>query len=230
MPDTAAAILARVLGPQRVAELNLQPGPRTPEPRMTRAEQTDWNRRRAVRWHEHNTDPEFVHLRPDQPQVEAWARRYITNPHTAGSLLLLGSHGTGKTGNCYGALRLIAESGIPPIRRIAILESRLYAVLRPGSIEHEMATPALKNINTYGDADVLFIDDIGRAKASEWTTAEGMFPLVDHRCRKHLPTLLTSNLDLAQLADLYGQATISRLRSMVTVVAMTGPDRRKAAS
>jgi DNA replication protein DnaC len=146
------------------------------------------------------------------------------------SLLLTGPTGTGKTHQAYGALRHIAESA--PRRRysvIAIPAADMYGELRPtgqaGAAEHRLRQLA--------SVPLLLLDDLGSAKASEWTE-EVTYRLINERYNTCLPTLFTSNLPpradgRPDLAAALGDRIVSRLAEMTTVIDMRGADRRRAA-
>lgn len=225
-PATAADILARVLGTARYADL--APAPIPENPRMTREQQAQFNRTRALKWHTEHTPAQYRDAVADLPPVLAWAQRMIADPATAGSLLLLGGTGVGKTHQSYGAMRLIAASGRPPLRRVAISEPRLYANLRNFSGRDD-GDPACRT-ETYIEADLLLLDDIGSAKDTDWTVAEVMFPIIDARYSAGRPTILTSNLDVVRLAAALGDRVSSRLEGMCEVVDMDGTDRRQGAA
>lgn len=72
---------------------------------------------------------------------------------------------------------------------------------------------------------LLFIDDIGAEKLSEWVAAE-FYLLLNHRYNEMLPTIFTSNLTLTELAERLGDRTVSRIAGMCDVVKLDGDDRR----
>lgn len=167
----------------------------------------------------------FAYPAPDPDDEDAF-----DNAPPLPSLLLTGTTGTGKTHQAYGALRAIAESG--PRRRyglIATTAADMYGQLRPtgqvGAAEHQM--------RQYATIPLLLLDDIGSAKASEWTE-EITYRLVNERYNACLPTIFTSNLPprartagRPDLASALGDRVVSRLAEMTTVIGLTGHDRRR---
>lgn len=226
MPESAREILTRILGPAKMAALATAGPSETGERRLTVEEQREWFSSRALRLHEAMAGPEFASARASHPEVRAWVERWLVDPRRAGSLLILGDVGVGKTHEAYGALYALAEAGLRAIRAVAVSEARLYALLRPGSIEHDIASERDRRVATYAGADVLLLDDLGSAKVSEWTTDEVIFPVIDHRYRNQLPTLITSNYGTAEIREMYGPRTHSRLAAMCRVVNVEGRDRR----
>jgi DNA replication protein DnaC len=168
------------------------------------------------------TPPLFRNAHADHPEVIRWARAYIADRAACGSLLLLGNAGTGKTHQAYGALRLIAESGRPPIGWRGTSAVDLYAELRPrdGIDSHEVFT-------RYADLDLLLLDDVGAAKDTQFTE-DVTYRLVNHRYEQNLPMILTTNLRVDDLRKAIGDRTASRLAAMCTQVELRGTDRRRA--
>ncbi|WP_432104871.1 ATP-binding protein [Streptomyces sp. bgisy091] len=163
------------------------------------------------------------------PQVTAWADRAIEDIETAGTLLLFGTIGTGKTHEAYGALRRIAAAGLPRYSLIATTAADMHGNLRVHNdpqhdIEHELTR--------YCRIPLLFLDDIDVFKQSE-TTEQNMFRLLNDRYNECRPMIMTSNLLVRDpdggrdLAAVLGDRLTSRLGQIATVVPITGPDRRQ---
>lgn len=74
---------------------------------------------------------------------------------------------------------------------------------------------------------LLVLDDLGRENVSDWT-GELVYALVNARYEAERPTIVTSNLDKAQLAAGPYWAAISRLAERGAIVLVEGPDRRLA--
>lgn len=74
--------------------------------------------------------------------------------------------------------------------------------------------------------EVLVIDDIGVEKVTEWLS-EQLFLVINFRYEHKLPTLVTSNQSLDDLATLHKPQIASRLDEMCKSVRFTGEDRRQ---
>lgn len=166
---------------------------------------------------------------PTVPAVREWVDAVIASmrpsratnaPHIASgpSLFLLGPTGAGKTYEAHGALRLVASYGAyGGIRSISTAD--LYAEVRPSA-------GGVEAFDRYASTSLLFLDDLGAAKATEWTE-EITYRLINYRYEAMLPTILTSNLQPRQLTEILGDRVTSRLTEMCQRVSLKVQDRRK---
>jgi DNA replication protein DnaC len=141
------------------------------------------------------------------------------------SVLILGPTGVGKTYLAYGAIRDLAARGVS-VKWLALTAPDMYARLRPrDGIDGE------GEFQTIATAEMLLLDDLGAAKATEWTE-EVNYRLVNYRYDRGLPMLITSNLPAVaadgrpSLKASLGERVMSRLTEMCQYVILRGPDRR----
>ncbi|MBN9739537.1 ATP-binding protein [Amycolatopsis sp. A1MSW2902] len=167
----------------------------------------------------------------DHPEVRDWCEQLLAeaartartgNPviKRGPSLAILGSVGTGKTHQAYGAVRDLATSGAQ-LRWEVVTAADLYAQLRPSSGVHGEAA-----FRRFAYAPLLVLDDIGAAKASEWVE-EINYRIINHRYENRLATVITTNLAPRDLAAGLGERVASRIVEMCTRVVLDGPDRRR---
>jgi DNA replication protein DnaC len=178
------------------------------------------------------TPPRYAAAMPATRQVIGWTQEIVAdatrNPATGArhvstgrSLMLLGKTGTGKTHEAYAGLRLLSASGINA-PWIALSAADLYGSLRPRpSVDSEGL------LQTYLTAKVLFVDDLGAAKPTEWTE-EITYRLINYRYERMAPTIFTSNVLAAEMTAALGERIMSRLTQMTERVLLDGPDRRKS--
>lgn len=201
-------------------------GPLEPEPERQPIEEVQAeNRERALAWHAEHTPPVYRDARATHPAVTTWVERTLAGDTSSGrpSLMLLGTLGTGKTYQCHGALRLLAESGQRPFNPLAVTAADLYDELRPAPSLADRAAA----LGRYAKAPVLLVDDLGTGKPSEFTE-EINYRLVNHRYANALPTLFTTNLLAENIKLTLGDRVASRLAEMCQTVPFTGQDRRRA--
>ncbi|MEU6353103.1 ATP-binding protein [Streptomyces sp. NPDC047072] len=167
----------------------------------------------------------------DHPAVAAWVRAIAEagRPGPEGapgiaqgrSLLIVGTTGTGKTHQAYGAIRSLLLAGVR-LRWKATTAADLYAELRP-----RPGHDGERELMDLARCPLLIIDDLGAAKNSEWTE-EITMRLINRRYNEMLPTLITTNLGMADLRAHIGDRVASRLTEMSDKVILDGPDRRRA--
>lgn len=166
----------------------------------------------------------------DRPKVTAWADQiaHAGRPGPGGpgiakgpSLLIAGPTGTGKTYQAYGAIRALLARGVR-LRWEATTTADLHARLRP-----RVGRDAERDLRSLARCPLLLLDDLGAAKASEWTE-ELTYRLINHRYEHMLPTLITTNLPTDQLRSALGDRVASRLAEMTDRVVLDGTDRRRS--
>lgn len=213
------------------------------------------NRGRTLDWLNGNDDPDsepniarlslgeaakviparFQGAVPTDPAVRTWvdavaaqARAdmvqrgaYIATISQGPSLILLGATGVGKTHESYGAVRDLAITGV--VTRWAVTTAAdLYAALRP---RHGIDSEA--EFARYRNARLLLVDDLGAERKPTEFTEEITFRLINHRYEHQLPTLITSNVGAAELAQRLGDRVTSRLAEMCQRIVLKGTDKRR---
>lgn len=157
----------------------------------------------------------------------AAARACVDEPR---GMVLIGKPGSGKTHLAVGILRAIAEAGSERDTSLSFFRSRFVVVpdlldtLRERINDSTVRDP----LPTLATAPLLVLDDLGREKPSEWVT-DRLYVLVNRRYNNLLPTIVTTNYQLSELADRGYDAMMSRLRDGASVVTLTAGDYRKAA-
>lgn len=227
------------LGPSAFANLmaginnrpQVQPGPVDNTPTPDEPGHPEYHRRRRASWALNRwttaTPPRYRRADATLPDVAAWADRVADDPETAGSLLLTGTTGTGKTYEAYGALRRIAAAGPSTYEVIATTAADMYGLLRPKGSDRGME----EELRRLCHVPLLLLDDLGSAKGSEWTE-EVTYRLINVRYNACRPSIYTSNLPARSttgpdLTAALGERIVSRLSEDTHIVAMTGHDRRR---
>ncbi|MEU9129233.1 ATP-binding protein [Kitasatospora sp. NPDC048540] len=166
----------------------------------------------------------------DHPDVATWVQQVTLacRPGPGGtpgiaqgpSLLIAGPTGSGKTHQAYGAIRSLLAAGVR-LRWAKLTATELYAAQRP-----RQGVDTEREMRELMTCPLLVLDDLGAAKASEWTE-ELTLRLVNHRYEYMLPTLFTTNLPLGEIKAALGDRTASRLAEMCERAILTGTDRRR---
>lgn len=214
--------------------LDLPAGPIDDDPTPDEPGHPEYHRRMradvALKRLETATPKRYRQATVTHPDVIAWVDHCITDMDTAGALLLFGDVGTGKTHQAYGALRRIAEAGLPGFSLIATTAADMHGDLRvhPGDPNHDIE----HQLRRYCRIPLLFLDDIDVFKESE-TTEQNMFRIFNDRYNEQLPTIMTSNLLIRDphggrdLAAVLGERIISRLAQRSTIIPIGGTDLRR---
>lgn len=149
------------------------------------------------------------------PEHRAAIGAWVTAEGT--TLVLAGQVGTGKTHAAYAVAAYLVGQGFT-LHSTTLAD--YLAALRPDGdpLEAERAK----------SADVLLLDDLGAAKASEWAQ-EQVTTLLDTRLREERRQIVTTNHPEDALEEAWGSRAMDRLRFRRTVVVFTGESRRKAA-
>lgn len=179
-------------------------------------------------------DAELADLDPEvRAAIERWLRNVTdieSDPRPRGpNMLLMGPLGSGKTHAGFAAMRELYFEGTPskqryakgrPVRRSFRYWSVVDAVNRMRSSRDSHVMSDLE------DARVLFLDDVGTSKVTDWAS-EQLFSIFNARRTELRPTVATTNLDMRDLEDHLGGPAFSRLVGDAVVVHVKGRNRRE---
>jgi DNA replication protein DnaC len=215
-PDWAAEV-QRIAGKARAAGLTPERARREHDERQAVIE---LDRRR--RTHEHNVaaareqvPARYYDATANHPEVRAWVDD-VREARTRDSLVLLGTVGSGKTWQAFGAFRELALAGVG--RCMAVTVPAFLDGLRPGR-------PGTVDYAAVEKADLLLLDDLAAERVTDWT-GEVLYRLIDARWASMRFTIITTNATPADVRERMGDRVASRLWGMGRVVTMTGADRR----
>jgi len=80
-------------------------------------------------------------------------------------------------------------------------------------------------VRRYLEIGTLYLDDLGVELDTDWAV-NVIGRIINHRYNWMLPTVITSNLDLDEIARKIDERVASRIAEMCTVLKMSGEDRR----
>ena len=93
------------------------------------------------------------------------------------------------------------------------------------SFKEKSETDEQDIINKYSEIDLLVLDDLGIEKTSEWSI-QTLYTIIDRRYRDMKRTIITSNLNLKEIADKLDDRISSRIAGMCDCITLKGADRR----
>lgn len=130
-------------------------------------------------------------------QAQAYAKAYINRTRTQKpSLYICGDLGTGKTHLAAAMANEIISAG----RAVKYTTfARMTQDVRTAYYSASKETEA-ETVKRYQDAPILFLDDLGKEKPTEWNLAL-LFSLIDYRYSNGLPTVITANYTLEEIGE-----------------------------
>ena len=136
------------------------------------------------------------------------------------NLFFYGNTGVGKTflSNCVA--KELLEQGYSVIYFTAF---QLFDILSKGVFDRD--ADAIAAHHNIFDCDLLIIDDLGTEFANSFTTSQ-LFLCVNERLLRQKSTIISTNLNLNQMVDMYSERTWSRISSNYTLIKLFGDDIR----
>ena len=100
---------------------------------------------------------------------------------------------------------------------------QIFDILSKGIFEKDSdAISAHQNIF---DCDLLIIDDLGTELVNSFTTSQ-LFLCVNERILRQKSTIISTNLSMNQMVDVYSERTLSRISSNYSIIKLFGDDIR----
>lgn len=137
------------------------------------------------------------------------------------SVILIGDVGRGKTQFAFAMIREMFRRCPRRMWPRYYTSSNIDDTLLEASRSEESAKYIIQEMGT---EDILFIDDFGRETVSERVRRQ-YFELLNMRYANMLPTLISTNLNLEQIATQMNSAIASRFQEY-QIVEFNGPDLR----
>lgn len=136
------------------------------------------------------------------------------------NLYFYGDTGIGKTflSNCVA--KELMDRGYSVIYFTAF---QLFDILSKGIFKKD--EDAIKTHQNIFDCDLLIIDDLGTELTNSFTTSQ-LFLCLNERILRKKSTIISTNLGMNQLADIYSERVLSRISSNYTLIKLFGADIR----
>lgn len=136
------------------------------------------------------------------------------------NLFFYGDTGIGKTylSNCVAKELLDSSHSV-----IYFSASSLFHIFEKNTFDKE--TSSNEDYQNIFECDLLIIDDLGTEFSNSFTTSQ-LFLCLNERILRRKSTIISTNLSLGQLVDIYSERTFSRISSNYTMIKLFGNDIR----
>lgn len=147
--------------------------------------------------------------------VEEWVTQAVSDPDSAGSILLAGEIGTGKTGCGAAAFRILIRETyrIAAFVRTVDLFAELGRAMDASKRGDADAIRVSDIVDRVAGAELLMLDDIGAETATDYRE-EKLYQILGRRYDDRRTTIVTTNKTLPELKAQIGPRTYSRLVEM----------------
>ena len=153
------------------------------------------------------------------------AHEYARSFHPAKSenLAMFGGTGLGKTHLSTAIARVVIEGGWNVVYVSCVDMFADYEAQRFGN---STGTPTGADLSRYTDCDLLIIDDLGTELSNQFTTS-CLYGLLNTRLNRHLPVILSTNLETDEFRKRYWDRITSRVLGNFTIMPFKGTDIRR---
>lgn len=153
------------------------------------------------------------------------AKEYAASFHPARSenLAMFGGTGLGKTHLSTAIAREVIEGGWDVVYVSCVDMFADYEAQRFGN---STGTPTGASLSRYTDCDLLIIDDLGTELTNQFTTS-CLYGLLNTRLNRHLPVILSTNLETDEFRKRYWDRITSRVLGNFTIMPFKGTDIRR---
>ena len=137
-----------------------------------------------------------------------------------GSILFTGGTGTGKTFliNCIAKALMDSYHSIIYLTSTDFFDSMSKTMKKDDDDQEEIQEAIF-------DCDLLIIDDLGTELSNRYTTSK-LFHVLNKRLVLHKSVIISTNLGLNMIRDLYTERVSSRIFSEYTIIPLYGNDQR----
>lgn len=145
------------------------------------------------------------------------------HPARSENLAMFGGTGLGKTHLSTAIARVVIEGGWDVVYVSCVDMFADYEAQRFGN---STGTPTGADLSRYTECDLLIIDDLGTEMSNQFTTS-CLYGLLNTRLNRHLPVILSTNLETDEFRKRYWDRITSRVLGNFTIMPFKGTDIRR---
>ena len=158
------------------------------------------------------------HMRSNYEYCKAYAENFTTD---ATGLFMYGKTGLGKTHLSLAIANVVIDRGYD------VYYGSIQSIMDKLEAEHFGRLPREDSIKEdILNCDLLIIDDLGTEFTTQYTNAE-LYNIINSRILSSLPTIISTNLELGDIADRYSHRVASRIIGSSEAVYFCGKDIRQ---
>ena len=158
------------------------------------------------------------HMRSNYEYCKAYAENFTTD---ATGLFMYGKTGLGKTHLSLAIANVVIDRGYD------VYYGSIQSIMDKLEAEHFGRLPREDSIKEdILNCDLLIIDDLGTEFTTQYTNAE-LYNIINSRILSSLPTIISTNLELSDIADRSSHRVASRIIGSSEAVYFCGKDIRQ---
>jgi DNA replication protein DnaC len=163
-----------------------------------------------------------INQREHMKNTYEYCRAYAENftPDSEG-LCMYGKTGLGKTHMSLAIANVVLDKGYD------VYYGSIQSIMDKLEAEHFGRLPREDSIKEdILTCDLLIIDDLGAEFATQFTNAE-LYNILNSRILSSLPTIISTNLEMSEIAEKYTQRVASRIMGSCMAIYFCGKDIRQ---
>ncbi len=163
----------------------------------------------------------YLLMQNNLQRAQEYARSF--HPAKSENLAMFGGTGLGKTHLSTAIARVVIEGGWDVVYVSCVDMFADYEAQRFGN---STGTPTGADLSRYTECDLLIIDDLGTEMSNQFTTS-CLYGLLNTRLNRHLPVILSTNLETDEFRKRYWDRITSRVLGNFTIMPFKGTDIRR---
>ena len=163
----------------------------------------------------------YLLMQSNYSKAMAYASEF--HPARSENLAMFGGTGLGKTHLSTAIARVVIEGGWDVVYVSCVDMFADYEAQRFGN---STGTPTGADTSRYTDCDLLIIDDLGTELTNQFTTS-CLYSLLNTRLNRHLPVILSTNLETDEFRKRYWDRITSRVLGNFSIMPFKGTDIRR---